>query len=131
MSDEIFRPKQLQGGDQCPTAQLGRVGVIHRTHLGADVLAGRDSDGLARGCGTVADCGAAGAHSRAWRRPPDGSRRLIDSAARRGALDSAVVLRDCSLRPKATLLERKACRILMRYAAHRWRTGTDPHAWSG
>jgi hypothetical protein len=43
--------------------------------------------------------------------------------ARVGALTTARVFRDCSLRKQSSLPERRACRTLMRQAALKWRHG--------
>jgi hypothetical protein len=40
---------------------------------------------------------------------------------RTNALRSAIVLRDCSLRLHSDVAERRACRILMRVQADKWR----------
>jgi hypothetical protein len=54
---------------------------------------------------------------------------LSRAELRRGALTSAIVLRDCALRFTASVEERKACRTLMRDAAFHWRHGTPLHTW--
>jgi hypothetical protein len=50
-------------------------------------------------------------------------RRNDDSPAeaRNKALDSAIVLRDCSLRPQTSHATRRACRTVMREQAITWR----------
>jgi hypothetical protein len=46
---------------------------------------------------------------------------------RKKALSSAVVLRDCSLRPETSFSTRRACRTLMREQAIKWRTPPPSH----
>jgi hypothetical protein len=47
-----------------------------------------------------------------------------DTDLRRTALRSAIIFRDCSFRANSTVLERRACRTLMRRQAAQWR---NPH----
>jgi hypothetical protein len=44
---------------------------------------------------------------------------------RKSALQSAIILRDCSFRDQSTGQERRACRTLMRRQAAQWRQPCD------
>lgn len=48
-----------------------------------------------------------------------------ETQLRHRALQSAIILRDCSFRTQSTAPERRACRALMRLQAAQWRQPCD------